>query len=505
MNTLTGLPQLRVEVDSKTLGGAGTSLREIRIQQRLFLPALCEMSFIDSSAKIAEEHDFAIGSSLKVSIRGAHPPLFSGMVTAIEYGFGPSREKILNVRGYDKLYALRKQQHLRSYVRVSFKDLLDQLTAQSGLTIETSLTGPTWQWLIQDGQTDLDFLTALAYRSGLYFAVSDDILHCFSYGGRGEPTTLDYGRSLFEARTEINDAPLFSSVVCHGWSSSDAKEHSGKATAPVSGRDLPLEKSGCFPNSYEKIVAGKSSLDDSEASDLAQAILDRSHNSAITFSGVAEGNPRLEPGTPVRITGLPPSHCGSFVLTQVNHSIDQKQGFLSEISTITPAIPTPPATTGALLAIVKDIRDPDNLGRIKATIPGLDNVETDWMQVLFPAAGQNKGIVALPDVGDRVIVLPVNGDASRSIVIGNLFGIAHPFEDWGMEEGAVKRFTFLTPAGNKIQLDDHAKKIRLENSTGNYCELNSNRVVLHGEADILLEAPGKNIVIKGNKIDFQQG
>jgi phage protein D/phage baseplate assembly protein gpV len=503
MNSINGLTRVRIEINDIPLTN-GQTLHDVFIRQRIYLPALCELSFVENARDELNNLQIQIGASIKVSIKDNENPLFVGIVTALEYGFGPTRENVVRVRAYDKLYLLRKQQHIRSYTEVTLKDLFEQFGSQAGLALNCKTNGPLWHWLIQDSKSDLEFITNLAYSSGVYFTVVNDLLHLFTSEGIGEVENVELGKSLFEAKTEINEDPVCKNVIIHGWSSANGEKHSAKADTPVSGRTVPIESSLSFNNSNDRILSGKSLSDDNEGLKIAQAVLDRSYNSGIIFSGVAEGNSKFHPGISLQVNGLPYVLCGKYVVTQVNHIIDQERGYLSEISSIPPKIQPHYKTLSPFIAIVKDVDDPDKLGRVKATIPGLDNVETDWMQVVFPGAGNNKGMVLIPDVGDTVFVLPINNDYARSFVIGGVFGAANPFNDWGVEGNSVKRFTFLTPAGNKIVLDDNKKTLKLENSTGNFIELNPNHMVLHGETDVTLEAPGRAIVINGKSIDFKQ-
>jgi hypothetical protein len=45
----------------------------------------------------------------------------------------------------------------------------------------------------------------------------------------------------------------------------------------------------------------------------------------------------------------------------------------------------------------------------------------------------------------------------------------------------------------------------LENSDGSFIEMSPKKVTLHSRRDLQIEAPGHNLVVKANKIDFQQG
>jgi hypothetical protein len=86
----------------------------------------------------------------------------------------------------------------------------------------------------------------------------------------------------------------------------------------------------------------------------------------------------------------------------------------------------------------------------------------------------------------------------------------------------VKRYTFVTPGGQRVQLDDDKRRVRVQSSsghslelapgrarlvasTGSYVELADKAVRIHAAADIEIEAPGNSVTIRGESIDFKRG
>jgi phage baseplate assembly protein V len=237
---------------------------------------------------------------------------------------------------------------------------------------------------------------------------------------------------------------------------------------------------------------------------MAQAELDREAAREVTFWGIAEGNPSLRPGVKVDLSGIAPSFRGTYVLTSVDHVIDAEGGFLSELSSVPPAPVYSSEATVTALGIVTRVDDPEKLGRVRATLPGQGDLETGWIEVVVPGAGKSKGLVALPGVDDRVLLLFPGGDPAQAIVVGGLYGADGP-PDAGILGGATRRYTFSTPGGQCVRLDDGGKKVRLEDATGNYFELGPDLAILHAAVDLTLEAPGRAIRVKGRTVDFEQG
>ena len=73
-------------------------------------------------------------------------------------------------------------------------------------------------------------------------------------------------------------------------------------------------------------------------------------------------------------------------------------------------------------ALVSNIDDPDELGRMKVTFPWLgDKSESHWARVAVPGAGNERGVLIMPEVGDEVLVAFDHGDPRLPYVIGGLY------------------------------------------------------------------------------------
>jgi phage baseplate assembly protein gpV len=310
---------------------------------------------------------------------------------------------------------------------------------------------------------------------------------------------------LLEASFDVNGDPACRTVRPAGWNPLRVEAHAGTASRARVGREaraqvLPQDGGG----SGERDLVNEAAEEDGHAEALAQAELDVRLAREVTFCGVAEGDARLRPGTLVDLRGVADALSGRYVLTAVTHTIDARAGFLSELSTLPPAPRARATGTLAALGVVTRVDDPDGLGRICVKLPAYAGVETDWMNVLMPGAGKDKGLMALPDVGDRVLVLCAHEDPGQGVVVGGLYGM-DGWPDSGVADAAVKRYTLLTPGGQRIVLDDEHQVVRVENQQGSFVELSPDKVKVHAAVDLELEAPGHSVVIRGQQIDFRKG
>jgi phage baseplate assembly protein gpV len=125
------------------------------------------------------------------------------------------------------------------------------------------------------------------------------------------------------------------------------------------------------------------------------------------------------------------------------------------------------------------------------------------MSVVSAGAGKAKGLVMLPDVGDRVLLLFLNGDPARGVVLGGLFS-GKEVADSGVVSGAVRRYLLSTAGGQKVQIDDAANRIRLENNGGSCVDLSPEEVLISAKTKLRIEAIDQPVTIRGRSIDFER-
>jgi uncharacterized protein involved in type VI secretion and phage assembly len=93
---------------------------------------------------------------------------------------------------------------------------------------------------------------------------------------------------------------------------------------------------------------------------------------------------------------------------------------------------------GVVTALVKDIRDPMGLGRVKVSLPWLGENEYEaWARVATLMAGKNRGSWFIPDVDDEVLIAFEHGDPRRPYVLGALWnGSDTPGDDLVKKDGS---------------------------------------------------------------------
>ncbi len=164
---------------------------------------------------------------------------------------------------------------------------------------------------------------------------------------------------------------------------------------------------------------------------------------------------------------------------------------------------------GVFPALVTDIRDPDNQGRVKISLPwapdtGGDRYEA-WARLATLMGGNNRGSWFIPDVNDEVLVSFEAGDPRRPYVLGGLWnGSDAPPESMdgaGNNEKKILRsrngvkitlddtdgqeqFIVETPGGQKITLKDGPGSVAIEDSNGNSIKLETAGITVNSSAKV---------------------
>jgi uncharacterized protein involved in type VI secretion and phage assembly len=175
-------------------------------------------------------------------------------------------------------------------------------------------------------------------------------------------------------------------------------------------------------------------------------------------------------------------------------------------------IPAPGLFQGGYLAEVIDLNDPDQRSRVQVRLLSFDGTAGHdgpiWARVACAFAGANRGSFLLPDVGDEVFVIFVNGDPRHPVVVGGLWngnstapesisggrnrlkvirsknGVKLTLDDQDGQE----QFIVETPGAQKITLKDGPGSVTIEDSNGNSIKLEPSGITVTTSAKATLNA-----------------
>jgi uncharacterized protein involved in type VI secretion and phage assembly len=168
---------------------------------------------------------------------------------------------------------------------------------------------------------------------------------------------------------------------------------------------------------------------------------------------------------------------------------------------------------GVYPALVTDIKDPDNQGRVKVSLPwspDTGNAKYEaWARLATMMGGNNRGSWFVPDVNDEVLVAFEGGDVRRPYVIGALWngtdrapesmdGSGNNYKKVLRSRNGVKvtlddqdgqeKFIAETPGGQKVTLKDGPGAVEIVDSNGNSVKLESSGVTITASAKVTINA-----------------
>jgi uncharacterized protein involved in type VI secretion and phage assembly len=168
---------------------------------------------------------------------------------------------------------------------------------------------------------------------------------------------------------------------------------------------------------------------------------------------------------------------------------------------------------GAYPALVQDVRDPDNQGRVKVALPWSPDSSGSsyqvWARLATMMAGNNQGSWFIPDTNVEVLVIFLGGDPRHPCVIGALWNgqDAPPQSMDGAGNNNIKQIrsrngvsitmddtqgseslTLETPGGQKIALQDGPGSILIQDSNGNSIQLDSSGITINTSAQVSISA-----------------
>ena len=494
-------PTVLVGSDGAQLSDMATRcLARTEVDTHLLLPSMFALSFEDLTGAALKDAGLDIGVQVQVR-SGANGKLITGEVTAIE-GFYQGPGGLTVVRGYDLCHRLQRARRTRSFEEMTDSDIATQLANEANLTLgEITPTTTIHHHLLQCNQTDWEFLAQRAAETGFQFGMADGKFRfhaAATVSGEGaDSPELRIQDTLLSFEPRVTAANVTPNVEVRVWDPLRATLSTASPTPPTSAGASAVSPQGLTavagmfstggadgdgqgsagganlgpapsPTAY---VVNTVPLDGADAA--ASALAASVGGSFAEAEGEAIGDPRILPGTTVKISGVPDRFPTQWLVTRARHVFDLTElGYRTEFSaggrhdrsllglTATGAagqvrIP------GLACGIVTDIGD--DHARVRLALPWLSpQAQTDWAPVAQFGAGKRSGAMFLPEIGDEVLVGFEFGDPRRPYVIGGLvteqsnysLGGSPIKKGAGAADTSVARRGFISASGNGLVFHD---------------------------------------------------
>jgi len=443
---------------------------------------------------------------------------FQGLVTEVKFNQeGNSRGNVV-ICGTAPTVLLDMGKNVQSFggdTSVSIAEIAKNLIDQgvSG-RFDTEINVENKVELLYSGQyeeTNYNYLNRLANAFGEQFFYDGSTLTFGKYSKSENPHKLVYGANIADmtvGMSVIHNQPEFydyNSEQNEVLKSKGANvDHKSKLTEQSYNAGSKVYTNRSLSPSPFKFNRGK------DISDTQNNRLGIETTQLFTITGKTIF-PFLYPGCEVDInmrSGIDPSsnHFTKAVIIEIEHEVNKLGEYIGEFKAI-------PADTKYLplaefekpnihqqIALVIDNADPENQGRVKVRFIWQMHETSAWIRVLSPDAGgtdqitQNRGYVAIPEIGDQVMVGFEDSNPDKPFVLGSLF---HGSNGSGGGPENHKK-SIQTRSGIKILMDDAEGSVRVEDPSGNF-------LFFDGNGNIELNAPSNLNINVGSNMNITVG
>jgi phage protein D/phage baseplate assembly protein gpV len=454
------VPLYRIVIDGQDISSEeADAVHDIKITDWLRLPDVCTLAVGYQGDRAGGDpfkgldgSGFQIGAQLEVKLGSTEESvtttLFKGEIVTLEPDFQAGGVAMV-VRAYDKSHRMMRRRKQRTFLNQTSSDIVKKIATEYGFSVDATSSGGPHKFILQNNETDWDFIWRLARRMGFEFVVTDATKARFGPPELSEEVELSYPDDLHSFRPRITSVQQVEKVNVRGFDSESKKEVTRTKDSPNQLTKAGIERSTVASkfkgDSLE--IAGQSFSSVEEADAIAQSMLDQLANGYLAAEGSCHGNPKIKAGSKLKITGVGKNFSGTYRVAKATHLIGTAGGYTTEFSNSVGEHSLLGQVGGAnggsaqidsvVTGIVTNNKDPEKRGRVKVSLPGVSNQESFWAPVLLPAAGKERGISMLPVVGEHVLIAFENGDPSYPYVMGSMFdGKDTPGEEMALEDGS---------------------------------------------------------------------
>ena len=454
----TLVPLYRIVVDGADLDPVEADfVHQIKITDFLRLPDICTLQVGYPAAtegnpfQKLDDSVFQVGAALEVKLGSTEDrttkTIFKGEIVTLEPYFQAGSASMV-VRAYDQSHRMMRSRKQRTFKDVTISDIVKKVCSENGLSARVAASGAKLDVVVQNSETDWDFIWRLAQRVGFELTV-DDTKAVFEKPNRNsEPVELAYPEDLHGFSPRITAVQQVQTVSVRGYDSKSKRAVVGSKSTPDQITEAGITRNEVrnkFPGAVIEI-GGQSFSSAAEASDIAQAALNQLANAYLAAEGECEGNPLIKAGTRIKIRGVGKKFSGTYRVAKAVHMLTTG-GYVTQFSNSAGEHTLLGQTGGSnggprrvdsiIVGVVTNNNDPEKLGRVKVSLPSVSEVETFWAPVLVPSAGNERGLSMLPVAGEQVIVAFENGDPSFPLVLGSVFnGRDKPGEEMAVTDGS---------------------------------------------------------------------
>jgi hypothetical protein len=425
---------------------------------------------------------------------------FVGVITGV--GFSQEKMSLGNIvlSGYSPTILLDGAPHIQSFggnqpvnMGIIAEEVIRQGLDKSRFDIRIDTND--YSQIIYSSQYDethYNYLARMAEAYGEQFYYDGEVLHFGKLPPQNQPIRLTYGSSASDIKVElkaVHTKPQF-----YGYNSSRHEKLTSGATPIQHVGDLAKTAYRHNETIYKTPSLRVAPIKATTHLDVEYSQRSTSGSEAVNVFNISGSTtvPFLHPGCAVDIEMRKPdtnetSYFTRIMVTETTHEIDtigHYTGTFHGIASDTGFLPKPefniPKAEPQIATVISNT-DPEGQGRVQVRFDWQTNDTTHFIRMMSPDAGgtdqitQNRGYVAIPEVGDQVMVNFVHNHPDRPFVMGGMFhggiglggGMNNRVKSIQTRSGHRVVFTedesiiITDKSGNEIHLDTKGSNINI--------------------------------------------
>jgi phage protein D/phage baseplate assembly protein gpV len=525
-------PALSISVDGRPLEPAiAQRILRVSVSEHLTLSDDFSLDLYDPTLELVDADGGRLteGAMVEVSLGyvGRTRKLITGRISSLTADFPGGGPPTVTVQGFDLLQDLARGTAYRPFKGSTpgsgapDSQIAVQIAQEAGLQAVVDQTSERRTPRVQNHETNLDFLQALAAENGFSLWVQNRTLH-FQRVRRPRspaPIRLAWGRNLQSFTPRVSTVGQVDVVEVRGWDPKEKQHFTARAERPRTSGPGRLARAGerqlgRGADGGSRIVVDDASVSSpKEAQALADHILADRLRAVLSGSGSSYGEPDMSAGTPLELSNLG-RFSGSYTITEVTHTLGgggyQTTFHVNGAAGATALFPSGQEPSerrmqGVVPAIVTGNKDEERRGRIQVKVPALADKAEHWARLATLMAGPERGTFFLPEKGDEVLVAFEHGRPESLFVVGALWNGRDAQPDANSNDKNDLRF-IKSRSGHLIRLDDTdgKEKIEIVDAKGkNRVTLDTatGDVTVESGNDLVLKAPKGAIRLEGKSIE----
>lgn len=369
---------------------------------------------------------------------------FIGLIEGMSWSF-ENQYRSLRIEGFSPSILLDTYPHFRAFFEKSVDEIAKSILQDHSIQVKIDVDKQT-TFVMQSQETDYQFLCRLADTHGCGFYYDGESFF-FNDIFNNENQVIDmYSKDIQFLEASINLCPLYYQIKAYDYIKDDHIEFNSPTRY---GSNNPLvktviEKSNVFNKGSVSINSFQSSTQYLE--DLERQLVTKQTNKLVTIQAKSS-IPNLRIGSRIKIHQrdgevIPGIRIEDvYIVTQISHSISGGNSYQNHFMAIPADHPftldmtnVKSPSCGPLSAIVKDIKDPEKLGRVKVQYL-MDSNESisPWIPVL--TASTKAGSFCIPQLEEKVMVFFEEFNCEKSpMVIGSFYTGNSRVENWNANQ-----------------------------------------------------------------------